>query len=136
MIYCTMICDIKGSKKIKNREELQYKVIDILKQVNEIYKDVIVSPFIITIGDEWQGLLQYPCDYFEIIDFFKKNIPDIKFYTGIGIGDVSIQNFELTVNQLDGPSFYRAREAIKLTKSTNSPLVILFENMKTFEIDD
>ncbi|SCG82046.1 hypothetical protein DW1_0426 [Proteiniborus sp. DW1] len=128
MTYCTMICDICSSRKIKNREEIQYKIIDMLKEVNKKYNDIILSPFIVTLGDEWQGLLRYPCDYLNIINFFKKYIPDIKFYVGIGIGDVSIHNFELTVNQLDGPSFYRAREAIKLAKSINSPMIILFDD--------
>ncbi|MFD3157105.1 SatD family protein [Haloimpatiens sp. FM7330] len=128
MSYCTLICDIKSSRKLKNREEIQYKIINMLKIVNENFKDIIVSPFIITIGDEWQGLLKYPCDYKEIILFFKKSIPDIKFYTGIGIGNVYIHNFELTVNQLDGPSFYRARDALKYAKRNKLPLVILFDD--------
>lgn len=128
MAYCTIICDIRSSRKIKNREEIQYKIIDMLKETNRIFKDLIISPFLITIGDEWQGLLKYPCDYFKIINFFKENIPDIKFYIGIGIGDVCIHNFELTVNQLDGPSFYRARKAIDLAKSIDSPMVILFDD--------
>lgn len=128
MYYCTLICDIKSSKKLKNREEIQYKIIYMLKKANEQFKDIIVSPFLITIGDEWQGLLKYPCDYRKIINFFQDFIPDIKFYSGMGIGDVYIHNFELTVNQLDGPSFYRARDAIKYAKKNNLPLVILFDN--------
>ncbi|MTI46652.1 MAG: hypothetical protein FH761_02330 [Firmicutes bacterium] len=132
MNYYTIICDIKSSKTIENREELQYKIIDMLKDANNTFKDIIASPFLITIGDEWQGLLKYPCDYFEVIHFFKKNLNGVKFYTGIGVGSIRIHNFELTVNQLDGPSFYRAREAINLAKSKNSPLTILFDSWNDF----
>lgn len=127
-MFCTIVCDIKESRKIENREEVQYQIIDMLKEVNEQFKDIIASPFLITLGDEWQGLLKYPCDYKSIIKFFKKTIPNVQFYTGIGIGDVFIHNFELTVNQLDGPSFYRAREAVQFAKEQKLPMVILFDN--------
>ncbi len=128
MIYCTIVCDVRSSRKLKNRDKIQYKIIDMLKQTNEHFKDVIASPFLITIGDEWQGLLKYPCDYLKVIKFFRNTLPEIKFYTGIGIGEITINDFELTVNQLDGPSFYRAREAIKLAKDKQLPLIILYDD--------
>lgn len=123
MQYMTMICDLKNSKQLKNREMIQYKLIDAIKSVNAIYKASIASPFLITIGDEWQGLLKYPSDYSEIIDYFQKYMEDIAFYCGVGVGEVTIHNFELTVNQLDGPSFHKARNAIKIAKENNYSLV-------------
>ena len=65
-------------------------------------------------------------DYNKIIDFFKNSLPsDVEFYTGVGIGDITIHNFELTVNQLDGPSFHLARDAINYAKEKNYSLVVL-----------
>lgn len=122
--YMTIICDLKGSRKLINREKTQYKIINMLKAANMIFANNIVVPFIITIGDEWEGLLKINSDYVRILQFFHKILNDIDFYCGIGIGPVSISNFELTVNQLDGPSFYLAREAIKLAKKHNKSLVI------------
>lgn len=122
--YMTIICDLKGSRKLINREKTQYKIINMLKAANMIFANNIVVPFIITIGDEWEGLLKINSDYVRILQFFHKILNDIDFYCGIGIGPVSIRNFELTVNQLDGPSFYLAREAIKLAKKHNKSLVI------------
>ena len=60
-----MICDIKNSEQLENREEIQYQLIDTLKKANELFSSTIASPFIITLGDEWQGLLKFPCDYLE-----------------------------------------------------------------------
>lgn len=124
MSYIAMICDIKNSRNLNNRLEVQFQLIDVLKKCNKKFKDFIISPFIITIGDEWQGLLsEYTC-YNDIIDFFKENLPsDIKFYTAIGYGKISITNFELTVNQLDGEAFYLARKAIRYCKKHNLDLV-------------
>jgi len=122
--YMTIICDLKRSRKLINREKIQYRLIDMLKAANILFSHSIVAPFIITIGDEWEGLLRYNSDYSRILQFFHRQLGEIDFYCGIGIGPVSIRNFELTVNQLDGPSFYLAREAIKQAKRFNKALVI------------
>jgi len=121
-----MICDIKNSRSLEDREVAQYKLIETLKSANKIFASFIASPFIIIIlGDEWQGLLNYPCDYMSILEFFHKNLEDIDFYCGIGIGEITIHNFELTVNQLDGPSFYKARKAIEIVKQNNYSIVTI-----------
>jgi hypothetical protein len=103
-----------------------------LTEANTIFKDIIASPFLITLGDEWEGLLKYPCNYFKILDFFKTSIPNVKFYAGVGIGEIIIHDFNLTVNQLDGPSFYRSREAVSYAKKKNLPLVVLFDDWDNF----
>ena len=124
MSYIAMICDIKNSRNLNNRLEVQLQLIDVLKKCNEKFKDFIISPCIITIGDEWQGLLSEYTSYNDIIEFFKENLSNnIQFYTAIGYGKVAITNFELTVNQLDGEAFYLARKAIRYCKKHNLDLV-------------
>jgi hypothetical protein len=120
-----MVCDIKNSRNIINREELQYRIIDMLKEINKKHSELIVSPFIITLGDEWQGLLKYPSPYEKIVDFFNDKLGEVQFYCGIGVGDISIHNFELTVNQLDGPSFHKARRALSIAKDANYSMVLI-----------
>ena len=123
--YMTVICDLKDSKQLADRESVQYRLIDALKEANANFASVLAAPFIITIGDEWQGLLAYPCDYKSVLDFFCGKLAGLEFYTGVGIGEVTIHNFELTVNQLDGPSFYKARMAIKIAKRMKFSLVYI-----------
>ncbi len=126
MNYITMLFDIKNSRAYPNRTALQYLLIDLLKCGNHQFTEILAAPFIITVGDEWQCLLKPDSNYLQIIDFFKSNLPnDISFYTGIGIGPITISNFELTVNQLDGPAFYLAREALLYAKRKKHSLVIL-----------
>ena len=130
MNFITMICDIKSSRLLDNREEIQYLLIDSLKKCNLKFKAYIASPFIITLGDEWQGLLKENAPYLDIINYFKSQLPsNIHFYTGLGIGEITINNFELTVNQLDGPSFHLARKALKYAKKNNCSLVILINTL-------
>lgn len=126
MNYITMIFDIKNSRHYPHRASLQYALIDAIKHCNLQFEELLAAPFLITLGDEWQGLLKPRSDYACIIDFFQSNLPqDVSFYTGIGIGPIAISNFELTVNQLDGPAFYLAREALGYAKEKNHALVIL-----------
>lgn len=125
MNYLTMICDIKNSKKVENRQALQYQLIDLLKRTNNVFKDDIVSSFIITMGDEWQGLLKESADFHKILHYFHEALGCIDFYCGMGIGPITIYDFELTVNQLDGPSFYLARKAIQMAKDSNYSIVLL-----------
>lgn len=120
-----MIFDLKESRAIKNREAVQYKLIDTIKKANSNFQAYLASKFIITLGDEWQGLLKYPCDYYSVIEFFHKNLDDINFYCGLGIGEITIHNFELTVNQLDGPSFHLARKAINIAKENDYSMVLI-----------
>lgn len=125
MEYMTMVCDIKNSRVLKDREAVQHKLIHTLKEANKQFSALIASPFIIILGDDWQGLLHYPSDYKSILNFFHENMSDIDFYCGIGVGEISIHNFELTVNQLDGPSFHKARNALKLAKKHDYNVVII-----------
>ncbi|NLY11944.1 MAG: hypothetical protein GX020_09750 [Firmicutes bacterium] len=125
MDYATIICDLKNSARLENRQQIQYELIETIKQANSDFADIIASPFIITLGDEWQGLLKNPEEYSEVIDFFRRKLPSIDFYCGVGIGEINIFDFELTVNQLDGPSFHKARKAINIAKRLNYSLVLI-----------
>lgn len=128
MKYMTIICDIKNSKIIPDRNAIQLQLIDMLKLSNDKFKSFIISPFIITLGDEWQGLVKVDSNINDILNFFKSHLPsNIDFYTGVGIGDVTVYNFELTVNQLDGPSFHLARKAIRYAKKNNCNISILIQ---------
>ena len=125
MEYITVICDLKGSKGLKDREAVQHRLIETLKEANDQFSPVLAAPFIITMGDEWQGLLAYPCDYRAVLDYFRSKLDGVDFYTGVGVGPVTVHDFELTVNQLDGPSFHKARMAISLAKRERFSLVYI-----------
>lgn len=125
MDFMTIICDLKDSSILENREDVQYKLIDMLKDTNIRFSSCIASSFVITIGDEWEGLISYPCDYAPILEYFHATLGSIDFYCGIGIGPISIHNFELTVNQLDGPSFHKARRAVRLAKRFNYSIITI-----------
>ena len=61
--YIAIIGDIKNSRKIDNRKEVQTKLNGVLDEINQTYCEEIAAGFLITLGDEFQGLLLRPQGY-------------------------------------------------------------------------
>lgn len=114
--YIAIIGDIKNSKKIEERNILQEKLNHVLNEVNRIYANSIASKFVITLGDEFQGLLYSGENTMSIIHYIKKEIHPIRVRFGVGVGSISTDiNYEIAIGA-DGPGYYRARESIENLK--------------------
>ena len=122
MQYYAIIGDIKRSKKIENRCEIQEKLKKILDNVNSIYNNDISAKFLITLGDEFQGLLEITAPILEIIKYIQREIYPIKLRFGVGMGNVStLINHEAAIGA-DGPAFYAAREMIEFLREQKKKL--------------
>lgn len=122
-MYFALIGDIINSKNIsidnalQARNEVQIKLNTILEEINKKYSDAIAANFLITLGDEFQGLLNSPNYIFEIIETIKLNIYPTRLRFGIGIGDIYTQiNRDMALGA-DGPAYHNARENIDLIKT-------------------
>lgn len=114
--YVAMIGDIKKSRKIKNRAEVQMKLNKILNEINDKYDKDIASKFIITLGDEFQGLLQNGENTMQIISEIERKIYPVKLRFGVGVGEITTDiNKDMAIGA-DGPGYYKAREAIEYLK--------------------
>ncbi|MEX2804005.1 SatD family protein [Streptococcus sp. H31] len=112
MIYTAVIGDLIDSKKLEKREEVQEQLLNLMKKINQKYHSVIVSPFTVTTGDEFQALLT-PCDnIFQLIDEITAVLDPVEVRFGLGIGRMSTPiNKEQSIGS-DGPAFWLARAAI------------------------
>ena len=118
-MYCAIIGDIINSKKIRNRNLIQEKIKEILCLVNKRYEDNIASPFAITLGDEFQGLLKDCSVSLEIITLINLKMYPIKIRYGIGVGNITTEiNKEACIGS-DGPAFWNARQAINYIHENN-----------------
>ena len=63
-----VIGDIIESKKIDNRKNAQNKLTELLAKLNDDYQKYIESPFKITLGDEFYGVLN---NFSPIIDILQ-----------------------------------------------------------------
>ncbi|WP_313134298.1 SatD family protein [Anaerocolumna sp.] len=121
-MYFAIIGDIINSRNINTdstlqiRNEVQINLSKILEEINIKYADVIAANFLITLGDEFQGLLNHPKYVFEIIETIKLNIYPIKLRFGIGIGSIYTKiNRDMAIGA-DGPAYYNARKMVEQIK--------------------
>ena len=59
-----------------------------MSKINQSYDDIIAANFIISLGDEFQGLLCQQEKVFEIINDIEMNMFPIKIRFGIGVGKI------------------------------------------------
>ncbi len=115
-LYIAIIGDIKESKKIEDRNGVQERLKEVLNFINETYEDDIASKFMITLGDEFQGLIFGGENVMNIIMEIERKIYPIKIRFGVGIGAITTYiNSEMPLGA-DGPAYYKARSAINYLK--------------------
>ncbi len=110
-----VIGDIVKSREVEDREALQVKIQSGLDQVNDRYVDTIAARFILTAGDEFQGLMTSPKNLDEIIALLRSAVHPTQLRFGIGFGSLSTSLRSDAIG-MDGPCFYRARSAIENAK--------------------
>jgi len=111
-----IIGDIRNSRELERRKAIQDKLKSVLEEINSEYKEEIASRFIITLGDEFQGLLLKGNNLLKIIQEIKSALYPVELRFGIGVGKITTDiNMEMALGA-DGPGYYKAREAIEIIK--------------------
>lgn len=112
MIYFAVIGDIISSRKIKNRNQFQTHLIKVISEINSEYQEDLASAFVVTLGDEFQGLLKKADHLLEITDKIKFMLDPVEIRFGIGIGTIETEINVLSSTGADGPAYWCARRAI------------------------
>ncbi|MEA3409023.1 MAG: SatD family protein [Candidatus Eisenbacteria bacterium] len=110
--YLAVIGDIRGSRLVPRRAELQKFMERGLEEINREFADELVAGFVITLGDEFQGLLREPGQAVKVLVALEAVLGETPVRYGLGWGGVSTELRELSVG-MDGPCFHRAREAVE-----------------------
>ena len=132
--YVAIIGDMKESKKIDNRSETQKKLKQVLAEINQKYKPEISAKFIITLGDEFQGLLNRGANTMNIVSEIERKMFPIKIRFGIGIGRITTDINEEMAIGADGPGYYFARDAIDYLKKNEKKKQAIAADIR-FEVD-
>ena len=114
--FVAVIGDMKDSRHLENRKEVQVRLQGILDRLNEKYKDEIVSRFLITLGDEFQGLLSSGKYILDMVNEIRMEMYPVRLRFGIGLGQITTDIRTEMALGADGPGYYRAREAVELLK--------------------
>ncbi|HHU04360.1 MAG TPA: hypothetical protein GXZ81_05020 [Fastidiosipila sp.] len=117
--YVAIIGDLQDSRQLEDRLQVQEKLKATLNFINESYSADIASKFTITLGDEFQGLLNNGANIMSIIAVIQHRMQPVNIRFGIGVGDVTTTiNRDLAIGA-DGPAYYKARQAIDHLKSSS-----------------
>jgi len=114
--YIAIIGDMKNSKIMNDRNSIQNGLKSTLHKINEKYSKDISAKFMITLGDEFQGLLHAGGDVMYIIEEIQTEMYPVAIRFGIGVGSITTDiNVEMAIGA-DGPGYYKARQAIEFLK--------------------
>ena len=119
-IFCAIIGDIVHSRELSNRGEVQKQLEKSLTEVNEKYKPHISARFMISQGDEFQGLLETSESITDILDDLQTAMHPVHIRFGIGMGEVLTDIDEANSVRVDGPAYYLAREAVNEVRTVET----------------
>lgn len=109
--------DIKASRKMRRMERYEWQLFlkSSIVQLNEQYSEEIDVPFMITKGDEFQGVLKRLADVNKIICKFEQLTYPLQVRFGVGHGNIQKMGSRITI-EMDGPAFHRASKALDIAK--------------------
>ena len=118
-MYLALIADVIDSKMVQERLDLQKQVEKTLQKMNELFGDYLASRFTLTLGDEFQALLEVDAPVFQIIDTLRSELSPTQLRFGIGLGEIVTAIDPLQSIGADGPAYWNARAAINLVHQKN-----------------
>lgn len=119
-MYTAIVADIKSSRSIRQRYAAQTRLQAVLARVNEDYAKQIAANFVITLGDEFQGLLKHAENALRIALQIRAAMSPIQIRVGIGIGTMQTQIQPEQALGADGPAYHLARRAIEEIRKTEA----------------
>jgi hypothetical protein len=110
--YLAVIGDVRRSRSAPRRAQLQKLMERALEEINRRFEPQLQSGFVITLGDEFQGLLRDPAAAVSVLVALDALIGgEVPIRYGLGWGQVSTELRELSLG-MDGPCFHNARDAV------------------------
>ena len=121
MLYCVLTADVHQSRLAPNRQKLQRQIEEELHAVNQAFDNFIKIPFTITLGDEWQGIVQNLPVAYEIAAHFVEKFHPVRLAVGVGEGKIETEWRERS-SEMDGEAFHRSRNALEEARQKNRTL--------------
>ena len=132
-----LIGDVEASQAMpqKEREALQKNLSDVLESINKGKDGSIISPYTITLGDEFQAVFSDAKPVFEHIITIMARLHPVRMRFSMGIGplDTSI-NREQAIG-MDGPAFHTARKGIDHLKENEELFHIAIVDDHSIELE-
>jgi len=116
-----LIADMVRSREVRRaqRPRVQERFKELVTYLNKTYSRSILSRFVITLGDEFQGLLSSGTPIPDLMWDIDQRFSERRLRVGVGFGflHTPVQKEALNV---DGPALYFARAAIQVAEKERS----------------
>lgn len=148
--YIAIIGDLEGSKELNraDRKRTQAKLEELFKK-KEFISQGVVSPYTITLGDEFQALYESAGYLFNHIWMTTAAVHPVMIRWSVGTGEMDTPINKKQSLGMDGPAFHKSRSGIDILKKqkelfridtgqelldsiVNSSLKILSGNLRTW----
>lgn len=117
MNYLVLIGDLKKSKGVADRNRVQAHLRDACTGLNDRMKNLhLVSPFTVTLGDEFQAVFSSPKSVWPGIFEIESRLRPVRVRFGMGVGAIDTEINPAMAIGMDGPAFHLARDAISSLK--------------------
>lgn len=129
--YIVVIGDIEQSKKLSPdvRTQTQRSLEAVFKKLNQD-SNHIVSPYTITLGDEFQVVYHRADELFQHIWAIMAVIHPVAVRVSIGVGEITTPINKEHALGMDGPAFHKARESIDQMRKKEHLLSISTDNIR------
>jgi hypothetical protein len=117
MSYLVLIGDLVASRHSPDRKGLQNRLKALLTQLNE-QPPKPVSPYTLTLGDEFQVVFNKADRLFVDILGIMQNLHPEQVRFSLGLGEIVTELNPDHAMGMDGPAFYRARDGINKLKQS------------------
>lgn len=120
-MYCAIIGDLVNSRNLpaSERRSIQTHLNNVLHEVDEKWQTSVAARFVITLGDEFQGLLHTVSPSIEIAAYILDRLYPLHIRFGIGYGEIyTTVNPEMALGA-DGPAFHLARSGLDELKTSS-----------------
>jgi hypothetical protein len=112
-----VIADMVKSRELSRaqRPEVQSSFSEFISGLNHRYKSALVARFVVTLGDEFQGLLSEARALPDLLwdMHYKFHMRQLRVGIGFGTIDTTLGKYAINV---DGPALHHARNAIDISK--------------------
>ena len=113
-----LIGDIVSSKKISERSSVQRKLKLAFNTINKKSENIL-SPYTLTLGDEFQAVYKSSENIFHDIIFLLTKLHPVKIRFSLGIGEITTSINRKQALGMDGPGFYAARDGMEELKKSD-----------------
>jgi len=112
-----MIADMVASRALSpaQRSHVQEEFTELIGKLNRLYREQIRAKFVITLGDEFQALLNTPEIIPDITWTLERLFTVRELRLGFGFGPIYTGIKEFAIN-LDGPALHNARSSLEAAK--------------------